>query len=240
MEGIVGGALLSMIRAEKKGNRYSENLMKWVRKYKEKNLFVAFATEGTLSYNPRKTQASSLYVGFHGLDKDWLHGCCLSHIIYDGVKAKPFAYPPSLKFEIIPDWWCRYVQDGKCCIDPEHRLYSDQERWAVSADGVTRDCLWCHQYSQYRHVKLVTRESWRPLDEQGDDEILRPKLFQPPFKLWFSGPASTPTWVIKDASGTEVCQFPATSTATEKEISALANIALAGLNARFPKEVPHE
>lgn len=161
MVGRLGKELIPLIKANGKSGQYSQNLLKWVRKYRDKPLFVAFATEGTKVYDPGKTQSGNLYVGFHGLDDGWLHGSQLTAILCDGAKAATAAYQPKMQFQAIPEWWGRYIKGGKCAIDPEHSLYSDHERWAVAEDGKSRRCLWCGDYEQYLHIEMVPETDWR-------------------------------------------------------------------------------
>lgn len=158
---MTGKELFPQIKAESKADRHSQNFMKWVRKYRDRRLFVAFATEGTKTYDPRKTQSGSLYVGFFNLDGGWLHGSRLSDIICNGTKAGTFAFGPHMKFVTVPGWLERYIEGGKCVIDPEHWLYADRERWEESADGKTRRCLWCGNYDEYLHSEMVEKTSWR-------------------------------------------------------------------------------
>jgi len=148
-------------------DRFSLNLWRWVRKACRGNskgqlhLFVAIATKDAGSFDPTRTQASSLYIGLGNLDEGWLHGSRLSEILCTGVKASGYAYPPRMKFEIIADWWERYIVGGKCFIDPAHTLYFDRERWQESADGKERTCLWCGKHKQHLHAEMVEKTDWR-------------------------------------------------------------------------------
>lgn len=160
-----GKELFPQIKADSRADRYSQNLMKWVRKHRNKPLFIGFATEGKHLYDPAKTQSGLLYVGFghegHGLDDGYLMGARLSDILCNGLKAGEFAFAPRMKFVEVPGWWQRYIEGGKCCIDPEHWLYADRERWDVAADGKSRRCLWCGNYHEYLHSEMVEKTSWR-------------------------------------------------------------------------------
>ena len=161
---MLGRELLPQIKATGKADRYSENLMKWVKKYKNTPLFVAMSTSDGQSYDPEKTQASRLYVGKHRIDEEgFLFGSRLSSILCEGAKAETFAFVPGMKFVVIEGWWEKYIIGGKCFIDPEHRLYYDRERWeeTESSNGKLRHCVWCGDYEQYVHIEQVPKKSWR-------------------------------------------------------------------------------
>lgn len=156
-----GIELLPLIKASSKADRFSENLMKWVRKYKTRPMFIALATEGKYYFNAEKAQASILYVGWHNLDDGYLMGSRLSDILCNGAGAFTAAFVPGMKFVAVPFWWEHYIQFGKCAIDPEHWLYADKERWDVAEDGKSRRCLWCGNYEQYLHTEMVPKTDWR-------------------------------------------------------------------------------
>lgn len=158
-----GKELLPLIKSAGRADMFSENLWKWVRKHKDHPLFVAFSEKDGESYDEAKTCASRLYVGFHHLDGDgWLNGARLSEILCYGTKASEWAYPPGMKFTEIADWWEKYMERGKCFIDPEHTLYLDKERWME--EGNIRTCVWCGIFQQQEHVEMVPRKDWRPIE----------------------------------------------------------------------------
>lgn len=159
-----GKELLLLIKAGGKADRYSENLMEWVRKYRDRRLIVAIATEGKRQFDPALTQSAYLYIGYAPLEDGYLMGSRLSEILCNGIKTSTWAFH-GLKFVEVPDWWQRYIEGGKCCIDPEHWLYADRERWNVAADGKTRRCLWCGNYHEYLHSEMVEKTSWRRVPE---------------------------------------------------------------------------
>lgn len=164
-----GIELLPLIKATSKADRYSENLMKWVRKHRNAPLIAVYSPVSYVDgsdlgrFDAAKTCAGSLYIGFGGLDDGWLHGARLSEILCNGVKASEWAYPPKHRFQPLPDWWKRYIEGGKCCIDPEHWLYTDRERWEVAEDGKTRRCLWCGKHKQYLKTEMTPKTSWHPV-----------------------------------------------------------------------------
>lgn len=156
-----GIELLPLIKANSKADRFSENLMKWVRKYKDRPMFIALATDGKHYFDAEKTQASLLYVGWHSLDEGELMGSRLSEILCNGAKTSTWAFQRRMKFVEVPFWWEHYIQFGKCAIDPEHWLYADRERWEVTEDGKSRRCIWCGSHEQYLHTEMVPKTEWR-------------------------------------------------------------------------------
>jgi hypothetical protein len=160
-----GDDLLPLIRANGRAERYSENLMKWVRQNRKRDLFVAFATEGTKVYDPKKTAAGSLYVGYGpSLNEDgFLHGSRLSDVLCNGLRAGAWAFPPKMQFVEVQDFWARYIALGKCAVDPEHSLYFDRERWHSEDDKSFRRCIWCFDFYQQEHVEMVEQKTWRAI-----------------------------------------------------------------------------
>jgi hypothetical protein len=165
---MTGKELLPLIRANCKGDRYSENLMKWVRKHREWPMVVAFIghcsiTGERLEYDPTKSMARQIVVGLGDMSDGWIHGRRLSEVICGlrGVLTHNYAYSHQFFPVELPDWWQGYIEGGKCFIDPEHWLYADHERWEVSEDRKTRRCLWCGNHEQFLHSEMVKKTSWR-------------------------------------------------------------------------------
>lgn len=162
---MLGKDLLPKIKATSRSDRFSLNLMKWVRKHQDYPLFVAYTPICCITgqhlpeFNPDKTCASQLYIGLGNMDDGWLHGSRLSEIICNGTAATSFAYPPRMNFQIIDHWWGLYLAKGKCAIDPEHSLYYDRERW--EEQGNSRLCLWCGEFRQEKQTHLVERQGPR-------------------------------------------------------------------------------
>lgn len=173
---VLGSELLPMIKAGSKSERHSENLMKWVCKYQDKPMFVAIATAGEIGvgnkclvfFEPEKNLSHLLYVGWFNLDDGYLHGSPLNEILSNGAGAKTWPFPPMLQFVEVSGWWERYIQLGKCCIDPEHWLYAGRERWKVSSDGKSRSCLWCGTYEQCLHTEMVPKRTWRQYQHKSE------------------------------------------------------------------------
>lgn len=164
---MTGAELLPLIKARSKGERYSENFMKWTRKQRNEQLEVVFIhwnnidgsrveiVEGT-------TQPQQILIGRKDGD-GWFYGTRLSEILCKGLSAERYAFPSKHDFTSLPEWFDGYIQGGKCFIDPEHRWYYDRERWQVSDNGEVRECLWCGEYRQRKVVKTrtVTDTFWR-------------------------------------------------------------------------------
>lgn len=159
--------ILAAVRATSKGDRYSENLYKWLRKHKALPLFVAYSPISHIDggdlgpFNPGKTCAANLYVGYGQIDDGFLFGSRLSEILCEGAKTSTWAHGPARKFQVLPNWLEEYAKAGKCFIDPEHRLYADRERWQESENGQRRTCAWCGQHKQYLQTKVILRHDWR-------------------------------------------------------------------------------
>lgn len=158
---LYGQELMPLIKAAGRTDRFSENLWKWVRKYRDRPLFVAFSEKDGRTYDEAKTLASRLYIGFHRLDDGWLHGSRLIEILCNGAAAESWAYQPAMQFREIPGWWDKYIEHGKCFIDPEHYLYLDNARWIVEGD--VRTCIWCGKYQQREHIEMVPQREWKSI-----------------------------------------------------------------------------
>lgn len=161
---------LEMIRATEREDRYSKNLYDWLRKVRSKHwsapqVFIRIGEElcQADAYDPSRTQCPAIYIG-DVFDGD-LIGSRLSEILSQGRKAQTWCYSgfgesPALE-NITENFWSRYITDGKCALDPEHRLYRDRERYETRDSH--RTCRWCGREEQ-RHIELQLRrkEVWAP------------------------------------------------------------------------------
>jgi hypothetical protein len=156
--------LFPLIKAKGKGDRLSENFMKWVKRWGKDRptmgievVFLHWSNiDGShVDHVAGTTQPNHILIG-RSDDEGWFYGARLSQII--GGKNGPdvYAFPPSLKTTPLPDWMQGYIEGGKCFIDPEHRLYMDKERWQYSEDGNTRRCQWCGNFAQTKRVEPRT------------------------------------------------------------------------------------
>lgn len=153
--------LLPLIKAKGRSDRYSENMMKWVKRWGRdrptSELNAVFLhwnnidgshvdmVEGT-------TQAHQILIG-NISGEGWFSGARLSCILGQGTRAEIYAFGRNFDKTVLPNWFEGYISGGKCFIDPEHRLYYDKERWQVSEDGKIRHCLWCGEVTQHKRVK---------------------------------------------------------------------------------------
>ena len=157
--------LLPLIKSKGKDDKFSEYLVKFLKTKRDWPVFVAFSqwdeiNGENIQYSPDKTQPRNIIIGYGDMDDGWVHGARLSSIVGGRGNSEQFAYSPAFKCVLLPDWFGRYVEGGKCCIDPEHRLYSDG-RWELSVDGKERKCVWCGNHTQYLYTEMVPRHNWR-------------------------------------------------------------------------------
>lgn len=141
--------------APSQGAKYSPNLHKWLRKRR------FWGTENTRVYeNCGPGYRPGLYIGFKD-NEGWFTGCRLMDVLCKGASAETGAYCGD-GFQEVPDFWGRYVANGRCAIDPEHTgwFLDDETRWQV--DGDTRSCLWCGCHTQRlrRWTEQVERLQW--------------------------------------------------------------------------------
>ena len=84
----------------------------------------------------------------------------LMRVLCNGGRVESMAYP--LKqigpLEELPDFWERYTADGRCAIDPVHKMHfiGGDSRWRVTGDE--RECLWCGKFHQRRERYMRTTE----------------------------------------------------------------------------------
>ncbi len=111
-----------------------------------------------------KQDDGTLWLGFMD-DTGSLIGQRMSHVLCYGKKAQTFSYMRLEGLVEVADFWARYRQQGRCAIDEQHKQYfvGDESRWNVSADGLTRECLWCGKVRQrlVRQEITTTVERWQ-------------------------------------------------------------------------------
>lgn len=114
-------------------------------------------------WNPNITCTDQLYLGFP--DDGWIIGRWMPRILTTGRKAERWAFGPShfpMGFVDVTDaFMARYLEVGKCAIDPWHGMYWDTARY--STDGDTRICNWCGRV-EHRHEtpRTVIDVTWKP------------------------------------------------------------------------------
>jgi hypothetical protein len=139
--------------------RFSPNLFKWLRKNKN----IADRIQVFIS-----SIDATLWIGF----QDELGGHICFHGnrlmgVLTGVDKYTYAHSATQFNEsltVIPDFWDRYVTDGRCAIDQAHAhgFVGDETRWHNTSD-TARACLWCGKVTQQLETRLVTTEikEWR-------------------------------------------------------------------------------
>ena len=155
--------LVSM-RPPRRADKFSLNLFKFLKKHGLNYWEICFSPCNCITgardveYSEKSTIAQNLYVGF--LDEDgYFMGARLSEIICNGAKTKTWAHPPKKAFVPVPDFWERYVEHGKCAIDPEHTLYFPKNR--CTENGSLRVCKWCGRVERAIVTeKTIKQKTW--------------------------------------------------------------------------------
>ena len=137
----------------KNGDKFSPNLWRWLNKRDHRKN----ARLNSLVY---RNKAGSMHIG-HLDDDGWLLGSKLIRTLTEGPKAGYFAFPPD-QWTLIPDFWERYMRDGRCAIDEAHTMgfIGDDLRWKTEGD--TRGCQWCGNHRQVlrKWIEPVERSRW--------------------------------------------------------------------------------
>ena len=137
----------------KRGEKYSPNLYRWL----IKNMRLLRHIE---VYSDR---SGTLWIGT-GPDKWFFSGVRLISVLCNGGRAETMSW---VKKQIgpmkkVPDFWKRYLRDGRCAIDRNHDGFfiGDETRWKVT--GNRRECLWCGNCKQRlkRWTEHRKREAW--------------------------------------------------------------------------------
>lgn len=131
--------------------KYSPNFYKWLnseRIRKHHCRLEAFDWNG------------SVYIGFE-FDKD-LIGASLNMVLLSPSETlKSYSSFDGVRYNgvLIPDFWEKYQEGGRCYFDPAHyKLFLD-ERWKTEDD--TRECLWCgHKQTLKRWSETVEKTKW--------------------------------------------------------------------------------
>lgn len=138
-----------------KGAKYSPNLHKWLTMRSKRHHAWT-----SLVY---RDVDGMLYIGM--MDDGDLIGARLMNVLCYGTKAESWCYTKTLDMVEVADFWPRYMRDGRCAIDTEHKRHfvGDDTRW--TQDGDTRACLWCGKAQQVmvRWTESVERHEWRDL-----------------------------------------------------------------------------
>jgi hypothetical protein len=129
--------------------KYSPNLHTWLKHNKNRYPNVDVAVGG----------GGGMYVGAmrsHG----WLSGENLHMVLCGPGNGHIHFLVPGLK--LVPDFWDRYIRNGRCVIDPAHKVsfIGIETRWQVS--GSARECLWCGSHVQVKldWTETVEHSEW--------------------------------------------------------------------------------
>lgn len=135
------------------GAKYSPNLHRW----------LALRSKKHHAWTSRvyRDETGMLWIGM--LDLGDLIGARLMNVLCYGTKAESCCWVNLRGLVEVADFWPRYIRDGRCAIDTEHRAYfvGDDTRW--TQDGAARACLWCGKAQQVlvRWTETVEHQQWR-------------------------------------------------------------------------------
>lgn len=137
-----------------KSAMYSPNLYKWLtspsRKHRAWTSRVYKDREGTL------------WVGM--LDLGDLIGQRLMHVLCNGAKTESAAWCGLKGLTEVGGFWKRYIEVGRCAIDPAHREFFVGGDTRYKIDGDLRTCLWCGAtHKRVLTPRTVMDETWESL-----------------------------------------------------------------------------
>lgn len=172
----VGHELLRLSDIDpKKSPAFSPNLFKWLqlraRHYRGGVIphAVYRIKAGTPSSTRLMFEAGTLLIGLpadgHPGDTDFI-GARLTAVLCQGSKETSWCYAGiTPDIEVVDGFWDRYLQVGRCAIDPEHKEhFVGNDRYTVTGD--TRACQWCgHKQQKLVTERIVKDESWVTIGE---------------------------------------------------------------------------
>ncbi len=157
--------LLDQIQAnDKRKDRYSLNLYRFLRKKPHYHqVFLHCGIAGQEHWDPERTLVPAIFVGLG--DAPFILGARLSEIICKGGSTQTAAHALfDHCVEITDAFWARYIEIGKCAIDPEHTLYADSDRYAEVEE--TRRCRWCGRIEHVQEeLQMQRRRVWVPMQK---------------------------------------------------------------------------
>lgn len=143
------------------GTKYSRNLYQWLTSKRNKSR--------SWWWRVYRDAEGTFWIGM--LDGRELIGSRLIAVLCNGESEATAAWQQIHAVE-IPDFWARYMTDGRCAIDTGHTMWfiDDETRWSASGD--TRACQWCGKASQTlkRWSEVVQCEKWINDKEKTDAE----------------------------------------------------------------------
>lgn len=135
----------------KLGTKYSPNLFKWLKKRGKEH----------------RQWTSRVYTDKHGYlmigypDDSFFIGSNLITVLCNGSNAESFAICRIMPVKEVDGFWDRYIEVGRCAIDPKHDMVfqNDDERWETTGDS--RVCRWCGEKQVRKSWKeVVTHYKW--------------------------------------------------------------------------------
>lgn len=147
-----------------KSPAYSQNLHRWMRQrgHAYRSGGVADTVYRVLPGNKLATMygAGTLFIGHpysqYEDDTDF-SGAPLIGVLCHGAKAGSSCLPGAIhSLEEIKGFWDRYLQVGRCAIDPEHKQhFIGGNSFVIKGD--LRECLWCGV-----HHRIITQSVMTP------------------------------------------------------------------------------
>ena len=157
---------LSDLKPEKSAS-FSPNLYRWLRNqahfYKDGGTADGVYKAKTGTSTAASFGAGTLLIGHpvNGYPGDTdFSGIRLMAALCQGGKAGRWCYAGiAPDVELVDGFWDRYLEVGRCAIDPEHQEHFMGDRYSV--DGDARTCLWCgHKQRRILTPRTVMDESW--------------------------------------------------------------------------------
>jgi hypothetical protein len=147
---------------------FSPNLYRWMQKqghaYRDGGVAEAVYRILPGSKLANDFGAGALMIGHHYNqyegDTDF-SGALLMGVLCHGAQSKRSCYSGAVgSLEVVDGFWDRYMQVGRCAIDPTHEQhFFGADRYAVAGDA--RTCLWCGEKHRREAVeRTVIDQVW--------------------------------------------------------------------------------
>ena len=153
-----------------KSPSFSPNLYRWMRAeghfFRDGGTLVGVYSVRAGSRAAAQFGAGTLLIGYPTNDGDGdadFIGVRLMSALCKGAGAGAWCYLGlAAGLDLVPDFWGRYVQVGRCAIDPEHKEhFSGGGRDRFIETGNTRTCQWCGAVQhRTRTPRTVVDETW--------------------------------------------------------------------------------
>lgn len=134
-----------------KGERYSPNLLQWLR-YQARRY-------GQENFKVFRSELGDLFIGYKDCEGSFT-GARLTSVTCHGWRAGRVHYGKRRMVE-LKTFWNRYARIGVCAIDEEHYHYSN--RWDLVSPR-RRCCRWCGLKQGSKSVVTINRSHvWNTL-----------------------------------------------------------------------------